>query len=195
MAGIRWHRFVCLLWLALLFDRSYQQCVGPEGPPGPPGSEGNQGSGTNDNWYDVMGSTRNWRQCTFNWADGRDSGTVYTCSFTKQSSTSSLYAAFSGTTRLYGCHGCCCRWYLTFNGAECNSPQVIDGTVYMAHYSGADLHRHRTIAGICTNIAAGSVTVALVVGACSGYGYHDCYTGWNAISRIIIEELPASPYS
>ncbi|XP_030828184.1 collagen triple helix repeat-containing protein 1 [Strongylocentrotus purpuratus] len=179
----------------VLFKRSSQQCVGPEGLPGPEGDEGSQGSGTDGTWYDVMNANRNWRQCTFTSASGSDSGTIYTCSFTKNSATSSLYAAFSGTTRLHNCHGCCCRWYLTFNGAECSSPQVIDGTVYMAYYNAADLHRHRTISGVCDNIAAGSVTVALNVGACSGYGTYDCYTGWNAVSRIIVEELPASPYS
>ena len=51
------------------------------------------------------------------------------------------------------------------------------------------------LTGVCDNIGSGSVSVALNVGACSGYGYFDCYTGWNAVSRIIVEELPASPYS
>ncbi|XP_071490016.1 collagen triple helix repeat-containing protein 1-like [Diadema antillarum] len=184
-----------LLVVSVFIGGSIQQCVGPEGPQGPAGDEGDQGSGTGDTWYDVMLANKNWRQCTYDWASGSDNGAVYSCSFTKNSATSSLYVAFSGCTRLYGCHGCCCRWYFTFNGAECSNPQVIDGTVYMAHYSSADLHRHRTISGICDGLAAGDITVAFNVGACSGYGYFDCYTGWNSISRIIIEELPASPYS
>ncbi|KAJ8036217.1 Collagen triple helix repeat-containing protein 1 [Holothuria leucospilota] len=131
-----------------------QSCVGPRGPPGPQGDVGDVGSGTDDAWYDVTPS-RNWKECVWKSETGTDNGVVYTCSFTKESSTSSLFVAYGGTTRLYGCHGCC---------------------------------------GVCDGLSSGSIDVAINAGLCSGYGTFDLYTGWNAVSRILIEEWPASPY-
>ncbi|XP_071825998.1 collagen triple helix repeat-containing protein 1-like [Apostichopus japonicus] len=184
--------FLFLSFLVLSGNGS-QSCVGPRGLPGVQGDDGPIGTGTDDSWYDVSPS-RNWKECTWESSDGSDSGTLYTCSFTKQSSTSSLFVAYGGTTRLYGCHGCCGRWYFAFNGAECSNPQVIDGTVYMAHYSGADLHRYRKISGVCDGLSAGSIDVTINVGNCAGYGSYDRHSGWNAVSRLLIEEWPASPY-
>lgn len=52
-----------------------------------------------------------------------------------------------------------------------------------------DLHRHRHIEGYCDNIAVkGQVRVGFWVGNCAGYGDANAYTGWNAFSRIVIEE-------
>ena len=48
--------------------------------------------------------------------------------------------------------------------------------------------------GYCEGLSAGWIDVTLNVGQCAGYGTYDFYTGWNSISRIIIEEVPASPY-
>ena len=87
---------------------------------------------------------------------------------------------------------CCKRWYFTFNGAECNSPSAIDGVLYMVHGDGTkkDPHRHRHIEGYCNGIPKGSVRVGFWVGDCKGYGNADAWTGWNSVSRIVIEEVP-----
>ena len=40
-------------------------------------------------------------------------------------------------------------------------------------------------------IAAGTRRIQFRVGQCPGYGSGvDAYTGWNSVSRIVVEELP-----
>ena len=114
------------------------------------------------------------------------------CIFKKASGATGLRVFWSGTLRLANCHGCCRRWYFTFNGAECSTPGAIDGIVYMVHGSGAkkDLHRVRHIEGVCEKIHKGTVRVGFWVGNCAGYGSADAYTGWNSVSRIYVEEVP-----
>jgi len=46
--------------------------------------------------------------------------------------------------------------------------------------------------GYCENLARGTVSVELWVGKCSGNTQGDAYTGWNSVSRIMIEEVPPS---
>ncbi|KAJ8036218.1 Collagen triple helix repeat-containing protein 1 [Holothuria leucospilota] len=48
--------------------------------------------------------------------------------------------------------------------------------------------------GVCDGLSAGSIDVTINAGPCSGYGTSDLKTGWNAVSRILIEEWPSSPY-
>ena len=94
--------------------------------------------------------------------------------------------------RVYCSTGQCCgRWYITFNGAECSGPMTIEGIVRMSN-SRDDPLRHRQIEGLCENIPSGSITVAVHVGNCKGYRSSDRNSGWNSVSRIIIEEYPQS---
>ena len=54
-----------------------------------------------------------------------------------------------------------------------------------------EANRHRQIEGFCENLPAGIVTVAAVVGNCRGsYGWADRDSGWNSVSRLMIEEYP-----
>ncbi|NXW21759.1 CTHR1 protein, partial [Circaetus pectoralis] len=46
------------------------------------------------------------------------------------------------------------------------------------------------VEGLCEGINAGLVDIAIWVGTCSDYPRGDASTGWNSVSRIIIEELP-----
>ena len=111
--------------------------------------------------------------------------------FTKNFSDTALRVAWTGTLRVYGCTGCCKRWYFTFNGAECSAPLPIDGIVYLGAVSKVqDPHRVRHIEGHCNNIHKGKVRVGFWVGNCAGYGHSNAYTGWNSMSRIFIEEVP-----
>ena len=113
------------------------------------------------------------------------------CIFKKASGATGLRVFWSGTLRLANCHGCCRRWYFTFNGAECSTPGAIDGIVYMVHGSGSkkNLHRVRHIEGVCEKIHKGTVRVGFWVGNCAGYGSADAYTGWKSVSRIYVEEV------
>lgn len=168
-----------------------ESCPNGGGLPGLPGITGRRGLKGNPGPGQAF---NNWKQCVWRSANGGDAvTTIYTCQFTKDLDDSALYVHYSANMRLYGCSGCCMRWYFTFNDAEC-SPITIDGTVYSENTHYSDLLRHRNIQGYCHSLSAGSINVKVLVGYCPGYGSYDAYTGWNSVSRIIIREVPKSPY-
>ena len=95
---------------------------------------------------------------------------------------------YEGTLRSYG-NGACNRWYFTFDGAECTKPATIEGIVYVASttvYS----HRHSHIEGYCNQVPKGHIRVGFWIGKCESYSLGDSYTGYQSMSRIVIEELP-----
>ena len=85
----------------------------------------------------------------------------------------------------------CNRWFFKFNGNECSGPMTIDAAVYNNWPSGnPQLLHHRSFEGYCENIPQGRVTVELWVGQCpSGHTLGDAITGWQSVSRIMIEEV------
>ena len=84
----------------------------------------------------------------------------------------------------------CNRWYFKFNGNECSGPMTIEAAVYNDWPSGNPiLLRHRSFEGYCENILQGAVRVELWVGRCGSGGLGDAYTGWESVSRIMIEEV------
>ncbi|XP_072021043.1 collagen triple helix repeat-containing protein 1-like [Amphiura filiformis] len=179
--------YLCISLAVFPFIFGIKCTDGPRGPQGPPGPQGVTGDLTKVEWFE------NWRQCAWRSGNGADYGEIGSCTITKQKSDSALYVTYGANMRVYGCHGCCKRWYITFNGAEC-SPIPIDGAVYQTNTNNMNLLRHRNIGGYCMNIAAGSVVVRAMVGDCSGYGNYDAESGWNSASRIIVREVPKSPY-
>ena len=92
--------------------------------------------------------------------------------------------------RIYNCNTCCKRWFVTFDGKECD-PVPIDGVVYMNLGTGdrKSLHRPRVVRGHCKVSKNHQVNVALNVGDCQSYGNADASTGWNSATRIYIEEV------
>ena len=110
------------------------------------------------------------------------------CDFTKKRSDTYLRVVYMGNTRITGCANCCKRWYFTFNDVECRAPATIDGLVY--HGANINIHRSANIEGYCGGIASGKVRVGFHVKNCKAYATSaDAHTSWNAISRIIIEEV------
>ena len=94
--------------------------------------------------------------------------------------------------RVYGSSEKCNRWYFKFNGNECSGPMTIEAAVYNNWPSGSPiLLHHRSFEGYCENIPQGAVRVELWVGKCSssGHALGDAYTGWESVSRIMIEEV------
>ena len=93
--------------------------------------------------------------------------------------------------RVYGTSGKCNRWFFKFNGNECSGPMTIEAVVYNHWPSGSpNLLHHRSFEGYCENIPQGRVTVELWVGQCpGGRTLGDAYTGWESVSRIMIEEV------
>ncbi len=68
---------------------------------------------------------------------------------------------------------------------------AIDGieVVYVAStYVNHHLHRH--IEGYCNQVPKGHVRVGFWIGKCEGSNLGNGYTGWNSMSRIVIEEEP-----
>ena len=113
------------------------------------------------------------------------------CSFNKLTSDTSLKVSFHGNMRVRGSNKCN-RWYFKFNGNECSGPMTIDASVYNSWPYGTanfDQLHHRSFEGYCENIPQGAVRVELWVGQCSGKTLGDAWTGWNSVSRIMIEEV------
>ena len=111
------------------------------------------------------------------------------CAFNKLRSNSALRVSFQGNMRVQGSSKCN-RWYFKLNGNECSGPMTIEAAVYNYWPSGnPDLWHHRSFEGYCENIPQGAVRVELWVGQCSGVTLGDAHTGWNSVSRIMIEEV------
>ena len=113
------------------------------------------------------------------------------CSFNKLHDNTALKVSYQGNVLVHANRGCN-RWYFKFNGNECSGPLSIDSVVYNRWAGGiSTIHRNHFIEGYCENLARGTVSVELWVGRCSGYE-GNAYTGWNSVSRIMIEEVPPS---
>ena len=114
------------------------------------------------------------------------------CTFNKLTSDTSLKVSFHGNMRVRGSDKCN-RWYFKFNGNECSGPMTIEAAVYNDWSSGNhDLYHHRSFEGYCENIPQGAVRVELWVGQCGSRTLSDAYTGWESVSRILIEEVSRS---
>ena len=68
---------------------------------------------------------------------------------------------------------------------------TIEAVVYNSWPSvNPNLLHHRSFEGYCENISQGAVRVELWVGRCHGGStLGNAYTGWESVSRIIIEEV------
>ena len=113
------------------------------------------------------------------------------CSFNKLQSDTAIKVSFQGNMRVDGTSSKCNRWFFKFNGNECSGPMTIEAVVFKCWPSGSpNLLHHRSFEGYCENIPQGRVTVELWVGQCHGsYPLGDAHTGWNSVSRIMIEEV------
>ena len=70
---------------------------------------------------------------------------------------------------------------------------TIDSVTYNSWKGGySNIHRNHFFEGYCENLARGTVSVELWVGKCSWTTLGDAYTGWDSVSRIMIEEVPPS---
>ncbi|KAI1901933.1 hypothetical protein AGOR_G00039520 [Albula goreensis] len=190
----------------------YSGCL--QGPPGSPGRNGNPGVNGIPGTPGIPGrdglkgekgeciSERfeeswkpNFKQCAWSSLNyGIDLGKIADCTFTKMRSDSTLRVLFSGSLRLKCKMACCQRWYFTFNGAECAGPLPIESIIYLDHGSPEfdstiNIHRTSAVEGLCEGIPAGLVDVGIWVGTCADYPRGDASTGWNSVSRVIIEEL------
>ena len=124
-----------------------------------------------------------------------------TCSFTKQQLATVLRVAWDGNIGVVGCENCCMRWFITIDGEECSNPGPIDVAVRqdLSELGGDffDEYRPASVVGYCrgsasSNLTVGVHTIGLSVGACVE-GLLDTsqvMTGYNSVSRFIIEELP-----
>ncbi|XP_013399633.1 collagen triple helix repeat-containing protein 1 [Lingula anatina] len=140
-------------------------------------------------------------QCTWNHssmgaAKYVSSGLVKSCQFTKKSSKTALRVKWSGDLRLLrkssGGYAACKRWYFTFNGAECTSPDAIDIVVHTKlKETTENFHKTTSVEGLCFNVPAGEVTLGFNVGKCNvgNYPQGEVHTGYFGVFRIIVEEV------
>ena len=77
--------------------------------------------------------------------------------------------------------------YFAHAGEECKDPATIDTQIYAT--GSADRYSVKTLDGFCYNVPQGKVTVGLSISTCSGGTPGNAYTGWNSVSRFIIEEM------
>ena len=111
------------------------------------------------------------------------------CAFKKLQSDSALRVSFQGNMMVYDNYKCN-RWYFKFSGNECSGPMTIEAVVYNFWPAGnPNLYHHRSFEGYCENIPQGAVIVELWVGQCSRHTLGNANTGWNSVSRIMIEEV------
>ena len=111
------------------------------------------------------------------------------CLFNKLQSDTAIKVSFQGNIRVIGTRKCN-RWFFKFNGNECSGPMTIEAAVYNSWPSvSPNLLHHRSFEGYCENIPQGRVTVELWVGQCPTSTLGDAFTGWNSVSRIMIEEV------
>ncbi|XP_036414595.1 collagen triple helix repeat-containing protein 1 isoform X1 [Colossoma macropomum] len=167
---------------------------GTPGVPGRDGAKGEKGECVSEIFEEPW--RPNYKQCAWNSLNyGIDLGKITECTFTKLRSDSALRVLFSGSLRLKCKTACCQRWYFTFNGAECSGPLPIESIIYLDQgspelNSTINIHRTTSVEGLCEGVRAGLVDVAIWVGTCGDYPRGDASTGWNSVSRMIIEELP-----
>ena len=113
------------------------------------------------------------------------------CAFNKLHDRTALKVSYQGNIRVLS-QRACNRWFFKFNGSECSGPLPID-SVYTQWPSGtANIHRPTFLEGYCENLPHGAVRVEVWVGKCPSHTQGNAYTGWNSVSRIIIEEVPPS---
>ncbi|XP_065826902.1 collagen triple helix repeat-containing protein 1-like [Oscarella lobularis] len=134
----------------------------------------------------------NWKHCVWYSNSGLNAGLLKACNFVKKSHATAIRVLYQGTLRTYCSSGQCCnRWYFTFNGNECGNPATIEGIKYGVPAKD-NPNRVTQIEGHCERLPAGTIAVGIHVGKCvrDPRDQHDANSGWNAMSRIIIEELP-----
>lgn len=130
--------------------------------------------------------------------------------FSKQSADTALRVAWDGNIALNDCGQCCMRWFLTIDGMECANPGAVDGALVQNTFGAtSNLGRPASIVGICRGITGGEGlllgvgqhSVELLVGPCRVTDEGSLAevperaattTGYNSVSRFIVEEIPDS---
>ena len=113
---------------------------------------------------------------------------IQNCIFNKKYDNTSLRVFYEGTLRSYGSN-VCNRWYFTFDGAECTKPATIEGVVWVGSTT-CSSQAYRHIEGYCNQVPKGHIRVGFWIGKCVYEILGNGETGWNSVSRIVIEEVP-----
>ena len=113
-----------------------------------------------------------------------------------------LRVAWDGNIGVRDCADCCMRWFITINGEECTDPGPIDVAIRqdltdINQDNWFDEYRPASIVGYCRNTTSSSLSasphvIGLSVGACvdTDAPTSEVMTGYNSVSRFIIQELP-----
>uniref|UniRef100_A0A7M6DRZ3 CTHRC1 C-terminal domain-containing protein n=1 Tax=Clytia hemisphaerica TaxID=252671 RepID=A0A7M6DRZ3_9CNID len=128
---------------------------------------------------------RHFKECAWKLSTHTNSGLLQDCKFNKSKNDSYLMVSISSNIYQGKAHACS-RWFVTFDGNEC-SPYPIDHSYY--RNTANDDYIPFTMKGVCKINKSGVVSVGYNVGKCFGHPLGDAYTGWNQVTRIVIEEL------
>lgn len=174
--------------------------AGPPGPPGPPGDSATctctQGQ-TNCSCEGSPIQQLSWNQCV--WSNPplnsqTDYGVVASCNISLSRTDTLIRMTWDGNMRITRCQSCCMRWLFFLDGQDCTDPGPVDALLYQA--SNYHILRPSYFSGICRQagtrpLAGGYHIVQLRVQDCPGFrgSVVDAYTGFNSISRILVEEV------
>ncbi len=120
--------------------------------------------------------------------DGTDNGPLLgrSTTLTKRFADTGVRVGWNETIRVFGANTAC-RWEVLFNGAPCATP----GAITFDKYESSVNYSHDPIGvfGTCFGLGAGPVVITTRVGPAPGYGVVDCYTGWQSVSTMEVEEV------
>lgn len=119
---------------------------------------------------------------------------LQSCNISMVRSDTYLKLTWDGNMRITRCQACCMRWLFLIDGDDCTEPGPVDALLYQsANYH---LLRPSYFSGICQQagdrpLSGGYHIVQLRVQDCPGFNgfVYDAYTGFNSISRILVEEV------
>ena len=108
------------------------------------------------------------------------------CAFNKLQSNSALRVSFQGNMGVWGNKNKCSRWYSS--SIEINAVDQWRLRLFFFNIW-PNLYCHGSFEGYCEDIPQGVVRVELWVGKCIDQTLGNANTGWNSVSRIMIEEV------
>ncbi len=127
--------------------------------------------------------------CDVSSACGPSPLSARTLTFTKTKNDTAIRVFYIDNMRSYSADGThrACQWHIYFNGSPCPSIPI-RGAVYSEVGAGQNIHRTRSIGGVCTGQPAGTYTIQVYVSNAPGYQAR-CYTGWNSSFYLEAEEV------
>lgn len=120
--------------------------------------------------------------------DGTDNGALggRTVTYPKRMAGSGLRVMWSDNFRVFN-PNTACTWEVLFNGAVCTNPGSLRFTKY--NQDGPNRPDPNTVMGTCFGLPAGNIIVTTRVQQFPVYPGGDCYTGFQSLVSLEVEEV------